>query len=237
VLNRDYDWRGIHRLNPSKFAKVLNEVACRDFVSRMAYLAQGFIPPLGHAGFRGFRVSKSTRGTVHNISGDSRTCRNCRAIVHNVFNRNLGHSNLFDVARAQTVQYWLPFLWGIDCSGYSDFVSLCSKCYRAHESMDHSALRDEEERLRGREWDWADGSIRSFLKQHIKWRRTRLRLPPLKYRELEDRIDCALFFVWKSVHHSVEYAVSSGDLNDVSALEPLFPKTAAIRAAEAVLYD
>jgi pimeloyl-ACP methyl ester carboxylesterase len=233
VLRVRYDWDALRQMRPPKYTHVWNEVARLDWISCLAYLVRGLIPPLGHAGFRGF---KSTSGNVHTVDDFRCDRKGCGATVHNMLNRHLGHNNLVDIARRQLLECWLPVLWGIDVVGYVRFLSACRDAVELTERGDVAGLAAREDEL-GREiWDWAGGSVRKLLKRHIQLTRQRLGLAQLKYRDMEDRVDSAMLHLWNDVARAVGAASGVGAVDGL-VLGSLFPVTAAVRAAEAVARD
>jgi len=182
VLDGDFPWQTLQGKNPPRFHEVRNEMAARDYVSRMAAWLDRLIPGFGSAGYSGFRGNSDC---VHNVESANDICGPCatsktKAIVHNIKCEELGHSDVF-LGPAYAVIYWLPFLWGYDPAAYRYFLSICFEISRATAAGQKQIMKENYQNLRT--ISWGQSPARS-LDQEIK------AAVPDAYRELsEEQLD------------------------------------------------
>ena len=127
VLPWDFPWHDLPAVGIGpvyKYLEVRNELARRDIVVYLAWLASLVIRGLGRAGFGGFGGPVPPK---HQVGRPEELCPSCPSpgvVIHNVMNRYLGHSSTF-VGTGYAETYWLPFLWGIEPPEYYDFLDHC----------------------------------------------------------------------------------------------------------------
>ena len=175
VLSRTFDWSGIQQ-SGQVLRRVLNEVAGKDIVARLAFFLAGLVPYMGHAGRHGFVGSSEE---VHTIPRNLRDCPLCTsvrlALVHNLVSAEMGHSDHF-ITESYAFWYWLPFLWSVPILEFRLFVDLCRECHEKESKRLHAELIEPEQKLHVTLWHWTgDGTPHSLLEYMGNAIRARLR--------------------------------------------------------------
>ena len=222
VLPRDWAWNKVRESNPCSFDRVRNEVGTRDRVAWLAYAGRSVLPGFGMAGSRGFIDG----GFVHTMASPNSACTACAAAdapVHNVMCEDFSHSTVFST-QAYIAYFWLPYLWGIRPSEYSEFLELCLAARENERRNDRPMLRCTEEVLLNREWAWAGSrTLREYLAMHL----TTSGLQPTT-----QNIRTALFGTWRAVANGCDaYRNRTGKWRTkVLALDPRLAVNKAIAA-------
>jgi len=252
VLSSRYNWSALNGGQRHACVAVRNEIAKKDAIARVAFLLQGLLPGMGHAGFSGFADPPNV---VHNVKSPYECCPACRAgasaLVHNVEHPEFGHSDQF-ITSLHAESFWLPFLWSMEPSEYQEFLDLCHEAAELEESHDDFKLAVVEAELRERPWRWALGSLSHYLRQRLEGA-----LQNCPEHRLEDAVDRGVGLLWRSVRTAARVrdrtlsTYLSGSDRDRRFLEPsavvtaddrdqlmaLRPEFAALRVLRALLQD
>jgi hypothetical protein len=174
VLKRRYAWQEMS----SRFDMVRNEVAGRDWVSRLSTFLNPIIPEMGAAGIRGFSsipgfvrtLNENDFGSPWRPCVDDCSCGfgkidSPAARILNVWCAKLGHN---DMARHRARLVWLPFLWDIPPRVHREFIEICQECFVLEKEKRRSELTAKANYLRKRCWFWTRGSLESFIETRLR---------------------------------------------------------------------
>lgn len=250
VLSCRYSWKDLNARQRLAFFAVRNEMAMKDWVVRGAYLLQGLLPGMGHAGFRGFLGAPNV---VHKTDSPFEPCVRCRegipALVHNVEHPEFGHTDHF-ITSGHAESFWLPFLWKMEPSEYQEFLDLCYEAAELEEMRDSRKLAVVEAELRERPWRWASGTVSDYFR-----RRLSDALEDHSEGKIEDAVDRSCGLLWRSVRHAArvrektfsvflaasdvdkrtldaQKLITSEEKDDLMALRPEFAALKVVRALE-----
>jgi hypothetical protein len=203
----------------------MNVVGSRDwvvnFVGMMKILFPRRLARFGEAGLKGFAPTD----TIHDVTDPPTCSAGCASwfspgAIHNLWFA-FDHWEALENLPHQ-VAYWLPFLWGIDISLYSELRLLCESARRSEESFDPQSLKRTEYLIATHAADWANGTVQAFLRQLVL---ANPHAASLSADRLEDAGLVAIRFFWKLMLRA-SYLASKAVENarpgsgDVLALRP-----------------
>lgn len=232
VLKRDYGWEWLFRNNSHACVQALNEVAAKDDVVRLAYCIRHLVRGLGDAGVAGF-ISP----LAHWLNGPYAPCYECvngrQVQIHNVEHPEMDHGDPY-VGDGHAETFWLPFLFGIECEEYREFVETCLAIAYANEQRNLPALEAAQRALRETYCSWAKATLEQFIEDQIR----RMTQKNGRYRQthdevVADRVDTAVMYVWTSVAKAKSRR-GSGKMNSrqLNTMRVLYPPTAVGQAVQ-----
>ena len=256
VLPRSFDWKAIFDDPRKGLHCVRNEVGWKDSVVWLAGTAGSLLPGFGGAGRWGFR----RRGiTIHSIDTPHGACGQCApdvsanqvwagGTVHNVALKEFDHGAR-RMTRSHCVEVWLPFLWGIDSSGYMEFVRDCIEAAHADPISERAVMKERQ--IRKASWDWTlmeingvvqkvpfEDYMRALVEREATARNLVIgvRGPQHVTQLIDGWCDRAIRMTWELVKEARELADGTPrGGREKAIMEALHPVVAACRAAAAVV--
>lgn len=226
VLSSEYQWD--RHVSRNLLFQLRNEIAKRDFVSRLAYFLHGLVPGMGHSGVFGFI-------NAHTLSGPYCRCNLCPsdpAFVHNIFNEELGHSDhVFSSGYAE--RFWLPFLWGIEAEPYVAFLTQCEGLLELQERGAKRELREQLAIFRSSPWIRGDVTVGEYIANELEeWLRDDLSVEISR----EDLIVQTIHNICREIADAQQELRNRGAKN-AELIKALDPVKAVYNALESALKD